>query len=801
MATQPTNQPVPSESPRDLKFNAGKIDEFVTSEAHEYIDRFGGKHRTIHGIDYDANQAILNYGYITKDSFEDGSTLSIANECLRWKSNGEYYRWDGSFPKVVPPGSTPDSTGGIGKGKWVGVGDASLRSDLKSSGDELGDKLINASYGTPNSSEITQHDINKQVVSIIKFGGKPDGATYTELALQKIKEDIGSNVCVVFPKIGDQSVYYFSGTYDPSDTAGFTFDCEPGVSLSVGDISGIDESVTFVNDTPAICWALGNCKFTFPGSSKKFAQGRPIWHIEPDYSSLYPINPSLTGASAVLEYTQFDQRNDTQTAISPSAVSNDGVVFSNSDPYLGQYGLARISSGEEISAWFSATTGATATYSGMIVTGNSRYWFICGVTNTGAVFVQSKINGSGLVSAALQYEGQTTHDSYRLASSLVTLRKDSDSHFSLLLNGYCVWETDTSAPIVKMGFGSVGGSGSVTIGGWVHRRHLPVDKGKIIGISVFGDSVTDKRNYGAWPGLMQNMLDANNGIRVANVYNYAVSGASSAGQLPFVTAENLSKSNVALILLGVNDIQGGVSVASYIANMTTIIDTCRANANIPIVGMPTMWYGKGQTQPPSGQNSSNYSAGAPYRSALLRLCAEKSVKFVDLCPVLGPVLGNWYNTGLGIPFGDQTVFDNIHPTSNSRFLIARAFASAIIGFYSTDRDDAYSGLLPTSGLASGWTMGTNPVGYSIDNAGRVFFHGTFHQPFSSPITDGTVMYTLPENLRPRADTWIPVANEYTTCRVFIGANDGNVKVYGMTGGLLLSMDGVVLHTRTSIVKK
>lgn len=130
MSATPTNQPVPSESPRDLKFNAGKIDEFVTSEDHVYVDRFGDKHRTIAGINYDANQAISQYGYITKDSFEDGSTIGLANECLRWKSNGEYYRWDGTLPKVVPPASTPDSTGGIGQGKWVSVGDASLRSDL-----------------------------------------------------------------------------------------------------------------------------------------------------------------------------------------------------------------------------------------------------------------------------------------------------------------------------------------------------------------------------------------------------------------------------------------------------------------------------------------------------------------------------------------------------------------------------------------------------------------------------------------------------------------------------------------------
>lgn len=132
MATTPTQNAVPSESPRDLKFNAGKIDEFVTSGQRYYIDRFGRSHRTIAGIDYDANQAIKNYGYILKDSFEDSATLNTANEVLRWESNGEYYRWDGSFPKVVPAGSTPAGTGGVGVGAWVGVGDASLRETLNS---------------------------------------------------------------------------------------------------------------------------------------------------------------------------------------------------------------------------------------------------------------------------------------------------------------------------------------------------------------------------------------------------------------------------------------------------------------------------------------------------------------------------------------------------------------------------------------------------------------------------------------------------------------------------------------------
>lgn len=132
MATTPTNKPIPSEDPRDLKFNAGKIDEVVNSDAHYYTDRFGVRRWTIAGFQYTAEEAIRNYGYITMDSFEDGATLTIPNQVLRHEVTGEYYRWDGEFPKTVPANSSPASTGGVGLGKWVSVGDASLRSDLNS---------------------------------------------------------------------------------------------------------------------------------------------------------------------------------------------------------------------------------------------------------------------------------------------------------------------------------------------------------------------------------------------------------------------------------------------------------------------------------------------------------------------------------------------------------------------------------------------------------------------------------------------------------------------------------------------
>lgn len=136
MATTPTNLRVPSESPRDLKFNAGKIDEFVTSMGWTYTDRFGVKHYTIEGINYLAQQVMNAFGYVTLSgvTFTTGATVSNPNEVLFNTADNTYYKWTGSFAggaKVVPANSTPQSSGGVGVGKWLSVGDTVLRTELQ----------------------------------------------------------------------------------------------------------------------------------------------------------------------------------------------------------------------------------------------------------------------------------------------------------------------------------------------------------------------------------------------------------------------------------------------------------------------------------------------------------------------------------------------------------------------------------------------------------------------------------------------------------------------------------------------
>lgn len=110
--------------------------------------------------------AVSREEYITlPGSFDTGTTLNAKNELLTY-TNGKY-RWDGELPKVVPAGSTPDSTGGIKSEGWVSVGEASLRTQLYS---PIGTELI----GSPHSGTLAQM---LPWVTPEQFGAVGDGVT------------------------------------------------------------------------------------------------------------------------------------------------------------------------------------------------------------------------------------------------------------------------------------------------------------------------------------------------------------------------------------------------------------------------------------------------------------------------------------------------------------------------------------------------------------------------------------------------------------------------------------------------
>ena len=110
-------------------------------------------------------------------SFEEGAAVNSKTDAVWYIAAGQCYSWDGAFPKAVPTGSTPETTGVIGLGGWVSVSDAVLRADLASSENGLGASLIVDKPPYAGAVSRTQHSKNADTLSAKDFGAVGDGVT------------------------------------------------------------------------------------------------------------------------------------------------------------------------------------------------------------------------------------------------------------------------------------------------------------------------------------------------------------------------------------------------------------------------------------------------------------------------------------------------------------------------------------------------------------------------------------------------------------------------------------------------
>ncbi|MBN9706555.1 tail fiber domain-containing protein, partial [Enterobacter roggenkampii] len=138
-----------------------------------------------------------------------------------------------------PAGSTPESTGGIGTGKWQSVGDAALRSALISDASGSGDELIAVKAPYPWAVLRTQHQKNADFISVFDAGAKGDGVTDDSDAIHNALSS-GKNV------------YFPAGTYQISR---LIYPYHDGQTI-FGDGQDNTIIVNSTNDEPL--WCFGN---------------------------------------------------------------------------------------------------------------------------------------------------------------------------------------------------------------------------------------------------------------------------------------------------------------------------------------------------------------------------------------------------------------------------------------------------------------------------------------------------------------------------------------------------------------
>ena len=191
-------------------------------------------------IDYATNQvtgqtqktmpAILRDIGFTPASFDflTGGTIETNQRdiAVLWplpSGDGDWYYWEGSLPKIIPANSTPATTGGVVNGAWRPVGDITLRGQLISTSDNLGDSLIGVKQPFTGAVDKTQHDKNRENLDASDFGALPsldDNSQNLNKAFEAMRTKGGGTIRITVPgvyKISGQLTMYANTKLEMSE--------------------------------------------------------------------------------------------------------------------------------------------------------------------------------------------------------------------------------------------------------------------------------------------------------------------------------------------------------------------------------------------------------------------------------------------------------------------------------------------------------------------------------------------------------------------------------------------------------
>lgn len=644
----------------------------------------------------------------------------------------------------------------------------------------------------------------RQTVSIQDLGGKDDfGSTSTTdnaLAYAQITSKYPPGTTIRFPKT-------LTGQYDFASYAGgnyndYIWDVDEGVVLRFPINAMIGQPLArVVRDTDLYFKDL-NTRYTLKASFSNTGQHR--FHLRKS-QFMGPGDRDTTVPSVVDLTAAGVEKFDCAWPDGPFTVSDSIATTARKADISLAAGNAAFKAialpcqpGAEYQCWFDCPAGWDGFYFFGVATQNGYdVLYESMIPGTGASRMIKEF-GAAAENYGIPYMGSGDTYSTWAKNGECTVRCLSHNSFVVLVNGVERYRSRaTRSPIRSIlmgaGFGSM--AATISVRDVVMLKNKQTAGQKPLKILALGDSITDAQIHGNWPNYMAEALEGTMGIRVRQMFNIAVSGAKAVDQYATLLTANISDINVAVILIGVNDIQAQTDPdASFVFNLGRMLDHLN-NAGIPcVVGLPTMFFSRAlaatatgfETQ---GVDSMNYEKGGGYRGRLIYEVAKRNAGATagmnTLCfgtlEELGPVLASALVDIEGL---DPIVFDNIHHTSHGRRLIGYTAARSVAGLLAPLVTRAY----PRTSFRPEWMLGgwaPNTASFDISEAGEVSLPGLINKS-AGAIADATEVFQLPPFLRPHASIQMPClvtgAALNAVARVLIDSATGKGTIYGVPAG-------------------
>lgn len=601
----------------------------------------------------------------------------------------------------------------------------------------------------------------RETVSILDFGGIADGSFDNVTAWQNASAAVGVNGVVLFP--GSTGATYFFGS-DPGLSAAI-IKADPGVVFVGPNIPMYGASRVI---TPVTVNITGSQNYTYrmtPEHKKPWAE-KSLFLTDSDIDRGV-VKPIVATGTTKLKINFLSSDTFIDATADQTSVS-DQVTW-NSIP---ADGIARLSftpirPGDELSACFLEA----GVYRRMAMIRTSAGYYAIYADGGGAQpHYAGRLTGGPSFDNVFDYLGRTTHANVAPENSLWSIKVFSYNTFAVLFNGVEVTGILTVAGyIIDAGFGvvAIGVAQTLHVNGFVRWQGKPAGGKRGIIALMIGDSMTADI-HGGWPYALREALNGSFGGRIISVINQAVSGQASGDQLTILQANGLQNANLVFIAPGANDIQFNVPAATYISNISQMLDICAAGFATPVVLVPQTWYLQANAGG-GGQATINNGGGRDHRARLMRLCADRGVKCVDMMQVSGPILSNW----LSNPDIDPWVRDNIHLTTHAYriwgFALARAGADALCPRYDQHMDPT---AFVISSASNGWNFAVQQPYFEVCESRWLGLSGVLS---NGTITSGTLMYKLPAAFAPSSPRRFECpTNLIAPCKVSIDATGAMV---------------------------